>query len=242
MRQPGGRSMASRFQRNVLTGLLTVVPLWVTWIVFEFVLELLARFGSPAANWLARQFDTEGSVVSAWLLDPWFQWTLAIVITILGLYFLGLAASFVIGRKIINWVDSTLERLPFVKKVYGATKRLVEVMNVRPDQSQRVALIEFPMPGMKAVGLVTRTMTDRETGEQLAAVFVPTTPNPTSGYLEILPMSKVLLTDLSFDEAMSFVITGGAVGPDRILFSGKERRDSPSPAPAEPVWTSRERH
>jgi uncharacterized membrane protein len=132
--------------------------------------------------------------------------------------------------------------LPFVKKVYGATKRLVEVMNVRPDQSQRVALIEFPMPGMKAVGLVTRTMTDRETGEQLAAVFVPTTPNPTSGYLEILPMSKVLLTDLSFDEAMSFVITGGAVGPDRILFSGKERRDSPSPAPAEPVWTSRERH
>src|SRR5262245_1824821 len=116
------QSMASRFQRNVLTGLLTVVPLWVTWIVFEFVLELLARFGSPAANWLARQFDTEGSVVSAWLLDPWFQWTLAIVITILGLYCLGLAASFVIGRRIISWIDSTLERLPFVKKVYGATK------------------------------------------------------------------------------------------------------------------------
>jgi uncharacterized membrane protein len=234
--------MASRFQRNVLTGLLTVVPLWVTWIVFEFVLELLARFGSPAANWLARQFDTEGSVVSAWLLDPWFQWTLAIVITILGLYFLGLAASFVIGRKIISWIDSTLERLPFVKKVYGATKRLVDVMNVRPDQTQRVALIEFPMPGMKAVGLITRTMTDRDTGEQLAALFVPTTPNPTSGYLEILPMSKVVLTDLSFDEAMSFVITGGAVGPDRILFSGRERRDSVSPAPAEPVRTLRERH
>jgi len=115
-------------------------------------------------------------------------------------------------------------------------------MNVRPDQTQRVALIEFPMPGMKAVGLVTRTMTDRDTGEQLAAVFVPTTPNPTSGYLEIVPMSKLVLTDLSFDEAMSFVITGGAVGPDRILFSGKERRDSASAPPAKPVWTSQERH
>src|SRR6476659_1476256 len=95
----GRQSMASRFQRNVLTGLLTVVPLWVTWIVFEFVLELLARFGSPAANWLARQFDSGGSAVSSVLLDPWFQWTLAIVITILGLYCLGLAASFVIGRR-----------------------------------------------------------------------------------------------------------------------------------------------
>ena len=222
--------MASRFQRNVLTGLLTVVPLWVTWIVFEFVLELLARFGSPAANWLARQFDTRGSVVSSWLLDPWFQWTLAIVITILGLYFLGLAASFVIGRRIISWIESTLERLPFIKKVYGASKRLVDIMNVRPDQTQRVALIEFPMPGMKAVGR-----------EQLAAVFVPTTPNPTSGYLEIVPMSKIVLTDLSFDEAMSFVITGGAVGPDRILFSGRTRRDSGAPTPAEAAWTSRER-
>src|SRR4029453_13407624 len=98
----------------------------VSVVVFRFLLELLARFGSPAVNWLARQFDTEGSVVSAWLLDPWFQWTLAIVITILGPHFLGLATSFVIGRKIISWIDSTLERLPFVKKVYGATKRLVD--------------------------------------------------------------------------------------------------------------------
>ena len=225
--------MASRFQRNVLTGLLTVVPLWVTWIVFEFVLELLARFGSPAALWLARQFDSGEYAVSAWLLDPWFQWTLAIVITVLGLYFLGLAASFVIGRRIISWIDSTLERLPFVKKVYGATKRLVDVMQVRPDQIQRVALIEFPMPGMKAVGLITRMMTDRDTGEPLAAVFVPTTPNPTSGYLLIVPMHKVGVTDLSIEEAMSFVITGGAVGPDRVLFSNGSLADSPADAPAE---------
>ena len=114
-------------------------------------------------------------------------------------------------------------------------------MNVRPEQTQRVALIEFPTPGMKAVGLITRTLTDRDTGEQLAAVFIPTTPNPTSGYLEIVPMAKVVLTDLSFDEAMSFVITGGAVGPERILFSGRQPRDLVAPAPEEAVRRARER-
>ena len=75
---------------------------------------------------------------------------------------------------------------------------------------------------MKTVGFVTATFEDDETGEELAAVYVPTTPNPTSGYLEIVPMKSVVPTNWSFDEAMTFIISGGAVAPKNLSFSNKK--------------------
>jgi uncharacterized membrane protein len=213
--------MRTRIQRNILTGLLTVVPLAVTWFVFDFILSLLARFGSPVARWLAHLFDTSEGTWAAWLLDPWFQWSLAILLTVCGLWLLGLFTTFVVGQRIVGLIDQTLERMPVVKQVYGGTRRLIDALQVKPDQtSQRVVLIDFPLEGTKVVGLLTKTMRDKATGEELAVVYVPTTPNPTSGYLEILPMSRVVATDFTFDEAMSFIITGGAVGPEEIAFYG----------------------
>lgn len=230
--------MQTRIQRNILTGLLTVVPLAVTWFVFDFVLSMLARFGTPLAGWLAHLFDTSEGTWAAWLLDPWFQWTLAIFLTIFGLYLLGWFTSLVIGQRVVNLVAATLERMPVVKQVYGGTRRLIEALQVKPDQdNQRVVLIDFPMEGTKALGFVTKTMRDKATGEELAAVYVPTTPNPTSGYLEIVPMSRVIHTDFSFDEAMSFIITGGTVGPDEIAFHGRPgagERALPASRPAFP--------
>jgi uncharacterized membrane protein len=86
---------------------------------------------------------------------------------------------------------------------------------------ERVVLIEFPNEKMKTIGLVTRTMTDSDTGQKLAAVYVPTTPNPTSGYLEIVPVNRLVSTDWTIDQAMNFVVSGGAIGPERFAFSGK---------------------
>jgi uncharacterized membrane protein len=82
-----------------------------------------------------------------------------------------------------------------------------------------VVLIEFPSPEMKTVGFVTRTMQDKSSGKQLAAVYVPTTPNPTSGYLEIVPVDKLVSTEWTIDEAMNFIISGGAVAPDNVPYT-----------------------
>ena len=73
---------------------------------------------------------------------------------------------------------------------------------------------------MRAVGLVTRTLEDEQTGEKLAAVYVPTTPNPTSGYVEIVPVSRLVSTDWTLDEAMNFLVSGGAVGPEAVRYRG----------------------
>jgi uncharacterized membrane protein len=125
----------------------------------------------------------------------------------------------VIGKRIIAAFDYLINKLPVVKVIYTAIKKLVVTLQHKPTDAQRVVLIEFPSPAMKTVGLVTQVFTDHDTGEKLAAVYVPTTPNPTSGYLEIIPLDKLILTNWSLDEAMTFIMSGGAVAPDKINYS-----------------------
>jgi uncharacterized membrane protein len=91
-------------------------------------------------------------------------------------------------------------------------------MMAKKETSQRVVLVDFPIAGQKSIGFLTRTMTDSTTGAPLAAVLLPNAINPTSAFLQILPMERVTETDLSMEQAMSMLMTGGAAGPDAIQF------------------------
>jgi uncharacterized membrane protein len=100
--------------------------------------------------------------------------------------------------------------------IYSAAKKLVDVLRHKPGNIQRVVLIDFPSAGLKAVGFVMHTFPDAKTGELLAAVYVPTAPNPTSGYLQIVPHARLIQTDIQGDQAMSMILSGGAVTPEHI--------------------------
>ena len=145
------------------------------------------------------------------------------VLVVLGfLWVLGWGASRVIGQRLILLFEWMIGRIPFVEKVYQATKRFLTVAGGSADGGERrVVLIDFPSPEMKTIGLVTRILKDEETGEELAAVYVPTSPNPTSGYIEIVPVKKLTFTDWTFDQAMSFVITRGSNAPETIAYYPK---------------------
>lgn len=208
-------------KRYILSGLLTIIPLWVTWLLFEFIFRKLSEFGQPWVRVLAANIREDTPVIARLLLEPWFQNVLAVVLVLLALYLLGWMASRVVGRRVLHAFESLVNRLPGVQKVYGSVKQLVTVLQQQPTDVQRVVLIDFPSADLKAVGLVTRTLVDAETGARLAAVYVPTTPNPTSGYLEIVPIDRITSTDWTVDEAMNFLISGGAVGPDTINYSKK---------------------
>ena len=205
--------------RYVLIGALTVAPLWVTWLVFEFVLKMLAQMGEPLLRGLARAVRPYSDTIASWLLDSSFQQGVAALLTIAGLYGIGLLASFVIGKKAIELFEDILNRLPLVQTIYGATKRLLNTLSQPPVTGRRVVLISFPSSEMKAIGFITKIMHDTKTGEELAAVYVPTSPNPTSGYIEIVPIKDVVMTDWSTEEAMTFVVTGGTNAPENINFS-----------------------
>jgi uncharacterized membrane protein len=106
------------------------------------------------------------------------------------------------------------------------------VLQHKPSGVQRVVLVEFPRRGMRVVGFVTRVMTEEGSGREMAAVFIPTTPNPTGGYLEVVPLDELTPTDWTMDQAMAFIISGGAMAPEALpATTNAATRDGAASAP-----------
>ncbi len=216
--KPETEKRVKRTPGYLIAGVLTVAPLWVTWLVFDFVLTRLAKVGQPWVSALSRAMRRSAPGVADFLLLPGFQAALGVLLTLVVLYLIGWVASRVIGQRVIHAVEQRVLDIPLVAAIYGGTKRFLAAIKQQPTGVRRVVLINFPSEQMKAVGFVTRVIKDAESGEDLAAVYVPTSPNPTSGYIEIVPVANLVSTDWSMDEAMSFVMTGGATSPDEVRF------------------------
>lgn len=211
-----------RFKRYLLTGLLTFIPLWVTWTVFKFVLGFLAGIGAPMVAAALGALALVAPETAAALGSAWFTSVVALLITLLALYLLGFLASRVIGQRLLDTFDALLQRIPLVQTIYGGTKKLMAVLQQKPSGVQRVVLVDFPHPGTKAIGFVTRLMTEEGSGREMAAVFVPTTPNPTGGFLLTLPVGALTPTEWTMDQGMAFIISGGAVAPDSLPAAGRK--------------------
>jgi uncharacterized membrane protein len=215
-------------RRNILAGIITIGPLFVTYLVFSFLMSVLAKVGLPAIWLLAAIFPED------WLGQPWLQFLLAVVLTLAVLYVVGRVTSQVVGRQAFKLFEAALDRLPVVAKIYSSVRQLLDSMMVKKESSQRVVLIDFPVEGQKSIGFLTRTLTDETTGELLAAVLVPQAINPTSAFLQIMPIDMVTETDLNMEQAMSMIMTGGAVGPAAIRFTRPALPAEESVTPAEP--------
>jgi len=205
-----------RLKRYLLTGLLTFIPLWVTWLVFKFVLGMLAGIGAPLVTGLLNVLALVAPNAAESLKMEWLTFIVALLLTLLALYLLGFITNRVIGQRLLDAFEGLLARIPLVQTIYGGTKKLMAVLQQKPSGMQRVVLVDFPRKGMKVVGFVTRVMTEQDSGRELAAVYIPTTPNPTGGYLEMVPVEELTPTDWTMDQAMAFIISGGAVAPDTL--------------------------
>jgi uncharacterized membrane protein len=200
-------------QSNTLAGVITIGPLFVTYLIFSFLLGALANAGLPAVRLFASLFPQD------WLNQPWLQSVLAVVLTLVVLYVVGRVTSLVVGRQAFSLFEAVLERLPFIAKVYTSVRQLLDSMTAKNESGQRVVLVDFPIAGQKSIGFLTRTLKDSTTGELLAAVLLPNAINPTSAFLQILPIDRITDTDLNMEQAMSMLMTGGAVGPATIRFT-----------------------
>jgi uncharacterized membrane protein len=207
--------------RNIITGILTLIPLAVTvWIVW-FVVDLLIAIGRPIVAGVAAALRPSSDQLADLLLTSGFQSALALFVTLALLAFVGRAANAVVGRRLLRVLNRLVDAIPLARTVYGATRTLLDA--VRTDTvntgTRPVVLIEFPNPEMRAVGIVTRIFPATEDREELAAVYVATTPNPTSGFVEIVPTSRLVWLDWSRNDAVAFIISGGAMAPDDIRLS-----------------------
>ncbi|HEY7978798.1 MAG TPA: DUF502 domain-containing protein [Rhizomicrobium sp.] len=210
------RLFQANFQKNLIAGLLTIIPLVVVWLVFDFFLQTLSDWGRPFAGVLAQAIEEQHPAMTPVLEDGRVQWVIALLCTLLALYVIGAVTSRVIGQRLWAFIESIITRIPLVQTVYSATRKLVDVLRTKPENAQRVVLIDFPREGAKTVGFVMRTFTDANTGVEMAAVYVPTAVNPTTGYLQLLPVSLLTPSDMPADQAMAMIISAGAVMPDRM--------------------------
>jgi uncharacterized membrane protein len=211
--KPGYARALRSMQRNILAGVITIGPLLVTYLIFSFLISILAKVGLPVVWLLAALFPGD------WINQPWVQFLLAVVLTLVVLYVVGRVTSQVVGRQALRVFEAALARLPFVAKIYNSVRKLIDTMMAKDDSVQRVVLVEFPMPGQRALGFLTRTLVDSVSGQVLAAVLLPNAINPMSGLLQIMPIERVQETNLTMEQAMSMLMTGGAVGPEEILYT-----------------------
>ncbi len=227
------KRLVPHMQRYLIAGVITAIPIWITWLVFNFIFTQLSSAGLPWVIAISERIGHFLPEVGNWLLEPWFQQIMAVVITLMALYLLGWFASHVIGIRVLAVMDIVINKIPLLQTIYGSTKKLLTVLQQKPDNLHRVVLIEFPSQHMKTVGFVTRVLKDEHTGQELAAVYVPTTPNPTSGYLEIVPVENLISTDWTMEEAMTFIISGGAIAPEKISYYKSSEKSAPkTPAAA----------
>ncbi len=203
-------------QRLFITGILTLLPIWLTWVVVKFVFTMLSEASAP---FIGPTLANISRVTHApWVAEPWVISAVALLATVLFVLFTGFMARRVVGQTLLRHFEATIKRVPLANTIYGSARQLLNILQTKPDGTQRVVLINFPNRQMKTLGFVTRVIREKGTDRELAAVYVPTTPNPTSGYLEIVPVEDITPTDWTVDQAMSFIISGGAVSPDEIPF------------------------
>lgn len=215
-----GRRIASHFQRTLAAGVLVMLPIGITALVLKFIFDLLTPILQPLTDLLPGP-DVYGT---------------GLVALLILIYVVGLVAAFVIGRRIIDLAHRVMEVIPLVKGIYSTTRTAVQLLS-RSGRSENgngvarysgVVLVEFPRPGIRSVGLVTSQMYDAE-GQEVLFVFVPTTPLPSSGFLVIVPTSQVTYLDMSVEEAMAVVISGGILSERMFERSGFVARSDSVP-------------
>jgi len=163
------------------------------------------------------------------ILPAPIEWAVAIVsvlLTIVILYGIGLFAANLLGRRVINFFESALDKVPLVKTVYRSSKQILATFTGEQSREfRRAALIPFPQEKMRCVGFITAIFNDSVTGDELATVFIPTTPNPTTGYLQILKREELVELNWSVEEAVRTIMSGGILRPDFLtIVPGADKR------------------
>jgi uncharacterized membrane protein len=199
--------MLVAIRKYLISGLLVWLPLIITIAVIKFVFDLLSK--------------------SLLLLPPDLQPDrllgvhvpgIGVILTLLVIFFTGLLAANFIGRRLVQLGDAVMARIPLVRSVYTGVKQVTDTLFKPGGQSfRKVLLVEYPCPGVWSIAFQTGEVSDDIEGklgeENMVSYFIPTTPNPTSGFLMMAPKAKVKELDISVDQALKFVISLGVVQP-----------------------------
>ncbi len=206
-RRPG---LFSRLRASFLTGIVVIAPVWLTiWLIWSVV----GWIDSAVLPLVPQRFQPQ-EYVGINLHG------VGVVIFLIFTVLVGWIAKGILGRSLIHFAESLVNRMPVVRSVYSGIKQISETVFAQTERSfEKACLIQYPRRGIWAIGFVSTTargeVSDRaETAGELLSIFVPTTPNPTSGFLLFFPAEDVILLDMTIEDAAKLVISAGLVYPN----------------------------
>ncbi|HEX4823161.1 MAG TPA: DUF502 domain-containing protein [Candidatus Polarisedimenticolaceae bacterium] len=219
------RHVRTHLVRGLLIVLPTIITLWLLRILFGIVSDditpLVVRV-LPALG-----IEDPGGWRTRFAIP-----LVGVVLTLLLVYLIGLLAANLLGARIVAWLEALILRIPLVKGVYGAARQLLDALGSGGKGAfSRVVLVEYPRPSVWTLGFVTNERRARVPGRDgsidTLMVFFPTAPNPTSGWLALVPVSDLVDVDLTIEEGVKLIVSGGIVTPDAL----SERIRRPDPVP-----------
>ena len=208
--------------RRLGRGFLVLVPLIITLLIVNYTVISLRTIFRPTVNLIIENRFLEGIPAVAPL-----AWLVLVVVLVAFFYFVGALVMAGSSRRVVQLQTAILSRIPVIKTIYGVARQATDALATSQHSFSRVVLLEWPSPGITAMGFVTGHCHLPADSRTMLVVYVPTVPNPTSGMLAILAETEVIDTDITVEEAMKVVFSGGIVLPEAMRFG-------PSLAPAKP--------
>jgi len=196
------RSIFARLRNNFIGGVVVLIPIGIAIYLILFVTQISSKI-------LPKELNPNHYL-------PYDIPGIEIIISIILITFIGWLSLSFIGKKLLEIFNNILKKIPILRTIYSAFEQMLEIFTKNEDSTKSVVLVEYPRKGSWAVGFATkenRGEMSNKTKQNLVNVFVPTTPNPTSGFLLMFPKEEVIYLDISFEEASRFIVSAGTAEP-----------------------------
>lgn len=204
-------SFTSLFRGDFVTGLAIVLPGVISIGIVYWSFGTIANFTDRLLFFLPQEWthSNEGAGPVHW------YWSIAaLILTVIIIGLIGRFTRYYLGREVVKWADHAIMQVPLLRNIYGTVKQVNEAFSSNKSSFKQVAMVPFPHAGARSMGFVTGEPKGLSpSGEKLIGVFIPTTPNPTSGFLMMYPESDVTKLDMSVPEGIKFIISLGAIPP-----------------------------
>jgi uncharacterized membrane protein len=204
--------MIETIKKSFFAGIIVIIPIGLTVYVLRAVFDMSLAVGGKIAEPLKKIVDDA---------FPGFDLLASIsglLLVILTLIIIGFLARNVAGRRVVQWIDNLFKRIPLISMVYTTTKQIIESFSGgRKNSFSKVVFVEYPRKGVWTLGFVTKE-TKNDNNQRFYNLFVPTTPNPTSGFFLIIPIDDVKETDISVEEGFQMIVSSGMVSGDKTPF------------------------
>ena len=208
------KSVFARWRASFAAGLAVTLPAIISVAAVMWVFKTVSNLTDLLLFYLPKTITHEDNGRGPMF---WYWSLAALVLAVVLISVIGVLARYYFGKRLIEWTDNLIMRVPLLNRVYGAIKQVNEAFTGNKNSFKTVVLVEFPREGMHSIGFITndqRGEVQQKTKEKVVCVFIPTTPNPTSGFLVLVPEDKVTKLDMNVADGIKYIVSLGSIAPE----------------------------